>query len=44
MLKFKYSGGPGHQTGHFRTCGVALNVEVSPAVFITLNDTLPGDS
>ncbi|ODN02451.1 Trafficking protein particle complex subunit 9 [Orchesella cincta] len=44
VLNLKYSGGPGFKTGHFRRCGVAFNVEVSPTLYITKWDTLPGES
>ncbi|CAG7822209.1 unnamed protein product [Allacma fusca] len=44
VLKLKYSGGPGLKSGHFRNCGIALNLEVSPSLYITKWDTLPGDS
>ena len=44
VLKLKYSGGPGLKSGHHRNCGVALYVEVTPSLYITKWDTLPGDS
>uniref|UniRef100_A0A8C6NFD7 Uncharacterized protein n=1 Tax=Melopsittacus undulatus TaxID=13146 RepID=A0A8C6NFD7_MELUD len=44
ILNFKYSGGPGHVEGYYRTLALGLHVEVEPSVFFTRVSTLPATS
>uniref|UniRef100_A0A8D1JE91 Trafficking protein particle complex subunit 9 n=1 Tax=Sus scrofa TaxID=9823 RepID=A0A8D1JE91_PIG len=44
ILNFKYSGGPGHVEGYYRSLALGLHVEVEPSVFFTRVSTLPATS
>ncbi|XP_045142846.1 trafficking protein particle complex subunit 9 [Echinops telfairi] len=44
ILNFKYSGGPGHVEGYYRSISLGLHVEVEPSVFLTRVSTLPATS
>ncbi|XP_006152186.1 trafficking protein particle complex subunit 9 isoform X2 [Tupaia chinensis] len=44
VLNFKYSGGPGHAEGYYRSLSLGLQVEVEPSVFFTRVSTLPATS
>ncbi|XP_016152381.1 PREDICTED: trafficking protein particle complex subunit 9 isoform X2 [Ficedula albicollis] len=44
ILNFKYSGGPGHAEGYYRSLALGLHVEVEPSVFFTRISTLPATS
>ncbi|ELK11667.1 Trafficking protein particle complex subunit 9 [Pteropus alecto] len=44
ILNFKYSGGPGHVEGYYRSLSLGLHVEVEPSVFFTRVSTLPATS
>uniref|UniRef100_A0A8C2TGI0 Trafficking protein particle complex subunit 9 n=1 Tax=Coturnix japonica TaxID=93934 RepID=A0A8C2TGI0_COTJA len=44
ILYFKYSGGPGHVEGYYRSLSLGLHVEVEPSVFFTRVSTLPATS
>ncbi|VTJ79621.1 Hypothetical predicted protein, partial [Marmota monax] len=44
ILNFKYSGGPGHAEGYYRSLSLGLHVEVEPSVFFTRVSTLPATS
>ncbi|XP_006830787.1 PREDICTED: trafficking protein particle complex subunit 9 isoform X2 [Chrysochloris asiatica] len=44
VLNFKYSGGPGHVEGYYRTLSLGLHVEVEPSVFFTRVSALPASS
>ncbi|XP_047402045.1 trafficking protein particle complex subunit 9 isoform X3 [Sciurus carolinensis] len=44
VLNFKYSGGPGHAEGYYRSLSLGLHVEVEPSVFFTRVSTLPATS
>ncbi|EPY77674.1 hypothetical protein CB1_001219018 [Camelus ferus] len=41
VLNFKYSGGPGHAEGYYRSLSLGLHVEVEPSLFFTRVSTLP---
>ncbi|XP_022357844.1 trafficking protein particle complex subunit 9 isoform X2 [Enhydra lutris kenyoni] len=44
ILNFKYSGGPGHVEGYYRSLSLGLRVEAEPSVFFTRVSTLPATS
>ncbi|XP_012578346.1 PREDICTED: trafficking protein particle complex subunit 9 [Condylura cristata] len=44
VLNFKYSGGPGHVEGYFRSLSLGLHVQVAPSIFFTRISTLPATS
>ncbi|XP_017750621.1 PREDICTED: trafficking protein particle complex subunit 9 isoform X3 [Rhinopithecus bieti] len=44
ILNFKYSGGPGHTEGYYRSLSLGLHIEVEPSVFFTRVSTLPATS
>ncbi|XP_054547930.1 trafficking protein particle complex subunit 9 isoform X1 [Talpa occidentalis] len=44
ILNFKYSGGPGHVEGYYRSLSLGLHVEAEPSVVFTRVSTLPATS